>query len=316
MKTIAYSSPFVPAEWIAAHGLQPHRLRLRAIDGRPLPPTARGMCPYAAALVDAAISGAMAAACGIQEYAATECALVLTTTCDQMRYAASLLEHRGSCPMFLLNVPSTWQTAASRGLYRSELERLGRFFVELGGKTTTDSELARTMLASNDRRIANGRQRADAKISSGVPLAILGGPLLAIDDRFFDIVEQAGGCVALDATEDSERTMPRPFDLARTAADPFAELANAYFDGIVDAFRRPNSRLYDWLGRELAAKNVRGIILRRYLWCDLWHAELQRLRQWSKLPVLEIDIGPDATASPNRMQGRIEAFLETLQKIR
>ena len=29
MKTIAYSSPFVPAEWIAAHGLRPHWLRLR-----------------------------------------------------------------------------------------------------------------------------------------------------------------------------------------------------------------------------------------------------------------------------------------------
>jgi benzoyl-CoA reductase/2-hydroxyglutaryl-CoA dehydratase subunit BcrC/BadD/HgdB len=300
MNTIAYSSPFVPAEWIAAHGLQPRRLRLRAPDG-PLPPTTRGACPYAAALVDNACKQAVTH--------------VLATTCDQMRYAASLVERRGSCSVFLLNVPSTWQTAASRGLYRSELERLGRFFVELGGRTPTDSELARIMLAGNDRRIANGRQRSDATICSGVPLAILGGPLLAADDRFFDMVEQAGGRVALDATEDSERTAPRPFDPADTAADPFAELVDAYFDGIVDAFRRPNSRLYEWLGRELAANEVRGIILRRYLWCDLWHAELQRLRQWSNLPVLEIDIG-SAAASLNRLQGRIEAFLETLQQIR
>ena len=39
MNAIAYSSPFVPAEWIAAHGLRPHRLRLarRAAE--------RGRCP-------------------------------------------------------------------------------------------------------------------------------------------------------------------------------------------------------------------------------------------------------------------------------
>jgi benzoyl-CoA reductase/2-hydroxyglutaryl-CoA dehydratase subunit BcrC/BadD/HgdB len=259
-----------------------------------------------------------------------------------MRYAAALIEHRGGSTVFLLNVPSTWQTAAARQLYRSELERLGRFLEQQGGEKPTNAELTRVMLAhwsgtgpffgqkpyfankhlAENMDLSPSRSKGTVpfslqrKLGQSLPLAILGGPLLANDDRFFEIVEQAGGRVALDATEDSERTMPRPFEPARTAADPFAELADAYFDGIIDAFRRPNSRLYDWLGRELAANHVRGIILRRYLWCDLWHAELQRLRQWSKLPVLEIDIGPDDTASPNRMQGRIEAFLETLQKIR
>ena len=91
----------------------------------------------------------------------------------------------------------------------------------------------------------------------------------------------AGGRVVLDATEGGQRTMPRRFDPARVASDPLQELADAYFDGIPDAFRRPNSRLYEWLGRELAARHVQGIIFRRYLWCDLWHAELQRLKQWS-----------------------------------
>ena len=62
----------------------------------------------------------------------------------------------------------------------------------------------------------------------------------------------------------------------------------------------------------LAASGARGMILRRYLWCDLWHAESQRLKRWSPVPVLEIDIGPDDDAAPNRVQGRIEAFLETL----
>jgi hypothetical protein len=63
----------------------------------------------------------------------------------------------------------------------------------------------------------------------------------------------------------------------------------------------------------LAARHVRGIILHRYVWCDLWHAEGQRLKQWSPTPVLELDVGPDDTAAPNRIQGRIEAFLEMLK---
>jgi len=349
MNTIAYSSPFVPVEWIVAHGLRPHWLRLRAAAGRPLVATARGVCPYAGALVDAALAGIEAAG------------VVLTTICDQMRYAAALLASRGSCPVFLLNVPSTWQTAAVRKLYLDELRRLGRFLVQLGGQSPGDADLAQVMLAYDRARLAvraarewlSARQFADAlaelrgpawglsqfsperkwdcplpfpnerkwdcplrspnvPLAGGIALAILGGPLLEADYALFDLVEQAGGRVVLDATEGGERTLPAPFDPARIASPPLEELAHAYFDAIADAFRRPNDKLYEWLGRELATRQVRGIIFRRYVWCDLWHAELQRLKQWSPVPVLELDAGPDDTSAPNRMQGRVEAFLEML----
>jgi benzoyl-CoA reductase/2-hydroxyglutaryl-CoA dehydratase subunit BcrC/BadD/HgdB len=144
-------------------------------------------------------------------------------------------------------------------------------------------------------------------------LAVLGGPLLEADYDFFDLIERSGGRVALDATEGGQRTMPRRFDAERVASDPVAELADAYFDSIPDAFRRPNTKLYEWLGRELSARRVRGIIFRRYAWCDLWHAELHRLKQWTRLPVLEIDASSDDTAAANRTEGRVEAFLEMLE---
>ena len=38
-------------------------------------------------------------------------AIVLTTTCDQVRYAAAVLEQWGKLPVFLMHVPRTWQTA-------------------------------------------------------------------------------------------------------------------------------------------------------------------------------------------------------------
>jgi benzoyl-CoA reductase/2-hydroxyglutaryl-CoA dehydratase subunit BcrC/BadD/HgdB len=298
MNAVGYCSPFVPAEWIAAHGLQPHWLRLH-----PTEKLTRGMCPYAGALLDAALTATRP----------DVFAFVLTTTCDQMRYVAVTLQQRGGPPTFLLNVPSTWQTPTARQLYRDDLRRLGRFLVGLGGKTPCDAELANVMLAFDRTRQGAGAGDPAADEESGIPLAILGGPLMETDSEFFALVERAGGRIVLDATEGAERTLPRPFDAARVAARPLEELADAYFDGIPDAFRRPNTALYEWLGRELAARHVRGIILRRYLWCDLWHAELQRLKEWSGTPVLEVDVGPDDVASPNRVQGRIEAFLEMLK---
>ncbi len=140
MKTIAYCSPFVPAEWIAAHGLRPHWLRLGTASGRPLIAVTRGICPYAGALIDKALSGIEADA------------LVLTTICDQMRYAAAVLESRGSCPIFLLNIPSTWQTPQVRKLYLDELKRLGRFLVQLGGMSPQHADLAEAMLAYDRAR--------------------------------------------------------------------------------------------------------------------------------------------------------------------
>jgi hypothetical protein len=317
MKTVAYSSPFVPAEWIAAHGLQPHRLRLRATDR-----VARGVCPYVGALVDALAEKGTGPICRNGPEGASHKldlspfphdALVLTTICDQMRYAAAVLENQGHAPVFLLNVPSTWQTPAARQLYLDELQRLGRFLVGLDGMAPTNADLAQVMLAHDRERTANGPRLTTFGITAGVPLAVLGGPLLDSDCPFFELVERAGGRVVLDATEGAERTMPRPFDAARIAASPLQELADAYFDAIPDAFRRPNSGLYQWLGRELHSRYVRGIIFRRYVWCDLWHAELHRLKQWSPVPVLEIDVGLDDASSSGRVQGRIEAFLEVLK---
>jgi benzoyl-CoA reductase/2-hydroxyglutaryl-CoA dehydratase subunit BcrC/BadD/HgdB len=313
MNAVGYCSPFVPAEWIAAHGLRPERLRLH-----PTEKLTRGICPYAGALMDAALASTSWPDVS---------ALVLATTCDQMRYVAVMLEQRGDRPIFLLNVPSTWQTPAVRQLYLDELRRLGRFLAGLGGRAPSNAELADIMLASNLAREEENSRGPTARGAlsgwgdsatatptlSGIPLAILGGPLLETDCHIFDLIERAGGRIVLDATEHGQRTLPRPFDPARVAADPLQELADAYFDGIPDAFRRPDTQLYEWLGRELAARQVRGIILHRYVWCDLWHAEGQRLKQWSSMPLLELDVGPDDTGAPNRIQGRIEAFLEMLK---
>ena len=327
-RTIIYSCPYVPAEWIAAHGLQPSRMipdpaKSSAPVGR-----MEGMCPYVRAFLNEAINDKRA------------CGIIMTTVCDQMRRGFDVLTRHREAVSFLMNVPSTWQNLAAQNLYLDELKRLGRFLIRLGGESPTLDSLAEVMLEYEAARQAirasraylSARQYAESIAAFGregatemaqsaavsavgvrsIALAIIGGPLMRSDFDIYDVVEQSGGRIVLDATETGERGMCGPFDRRRIHEDPLAELANAYFGGIQDASRRPNSELYEWLSHELTARAVRGIIFRRYVWCDTWHAELKRMKEWTDLPVLDIDVADDTEIERQRWQNRIRAFLETL----
>jgi len=327
MKTIIYTCPYVPAEWIAAHHLMPSRVIPQAADETGPLGRAEGVCPYVQSFINEVTMDKQAAG------------VVITTVCDQMRRASDILQC--DIPVFLMNVPNTWQSLGVQRLYIDELKRLGRFLIGLGGKSPSDDVLAEIMLKYDTARtsiLAAGgylpaRQHAETiaafgrdgppeipknttgldLLIEGVPLAIVGGPLMRQDFDIFDIAEQAGGRIVLDATETGERGMCPPFDRRRLHEEPLMELANAYFGGIQDASRRPNSELYKWLKRRLNERNVRGIIFHRYVWCDMWHAELQRLKDWTDLPVLDIDTAGDNETRLHRAANRIRAFLEMLQ---
>ena len=73
----------------------------------------QGIATNAGAVIDAAIQGTDDAAPRVDNGLRSDA------------YAAALVESRGRRPVFFLNVPSTWQTAAPRGLYLGELRRLG-----------------------------------------------------------------------------------------------------------------------------------------------------------------------------------------------
>jgi len=327
MRTITYTSPYVPAEWIAAHGLRPS-LVVPGPSAASAPwAYGEGVCPYARAF-----AGEVAR---LPEGGGA----IFTTACDQMRRVAELAAGTAHVPVFLMNLPSTWQTAAAHALYAAELQRLGRFLVGLGGKPPSPAELAAVMRRHDDARAAlraaRGRlsprrhaeamaafQRtgvldlpdpppAESSAGRGIPVALLGGPLPLEDYRLFDRVEACGGWVALNATEGGERTLPAPFDRQRLQADPFLELAQAYFGAIPDVFQRPNHPLFAWLKRELRQSGARGIIIRHYLWCDLWRAEVPRLVEWAGLPALHLDAeGGDLPWE--RTDARLQAFMETL----
>jgi len=292
--TVVYTCPYVPAEWIAAHGLQPRRVIPLPPDGVAIASRVEGVCPYACAFINAA-AGEDAAG------------IIVTTLCDQMRRAYDLLVCGSHTPAFLLNVPKTWQTVAAQRMYLDELKRLGRFLVRLGGRAPSTGQLATTMIEH-----AGWVAPTDPPVhAEGVPLAVVGGPLMQRDRVLFDLIEESGGRVVLDATETGLRGQPRAFDRRRMAEDPLMELADAYF-GIPDASRRPNSDLYAWLKEELAKTGARGIVFHHYVWCDAWRAELARLKEWAGLPVLGLDSDGNGETNVARLRTRIHAFLEML----
>ena len=59
MRTIAYSCPFVPPEWIAAHGLRPRRIMPRSAGGASFVEVSGGRCAYAQAFIQEVVTDSM-----------------------------------------------------------------------------------------------------------------------------------------------------------------------------------------------------------------------------------------------------------------
>jgi benzoyl-CoA reductase/2-hydroxyglutaryl-CoA dehydratase subunit BcrC/BadD/HgdB len=304
MTKILYTSPYVPAEWIAAHGLEPVRVTPARVDRPPAALDRQGVCPFVRSFVASVLTWPRPAA------------LAMTTTCDQMRRAFDVVARASKLPAFLMNVPSTWQSIAARRLYVGELDRLSGFLVRTGGTRPSDGQLAEVMLAHDDTCVSPNGTSASTRglrIHPTIPVALVGGPLCREDYAIFEMVEACGGCVLLDATESGVCGLRRAFDHRRLREEPLLELADAYFDGIRDVSRRPNDGFYNWLRRELARNDIRAVIVHRHLWCDLWHAEVERLREKTGLPVLDLDASDGEAADSNRNRTRIGAFLEMLK---
>ena len=261
-------------------------------------------------------------------------AVVFTTACDQMRRAADAVSFQAGARSFLFNLPATWQSPAARRLYHTEIARLGRYLLALGGRAPTAAELAAVIREHDAQRVAlrdliessSARQVAEALATwfsggpvlaargdantQGIRLALVGGPLLRSHWPLFEAVAAAGGCVVLNATEPGERCLLPPLPTRAPGQDPLIALADHYFDHAVDAFHRPNSRLYDWLRPRLAERQVCGIVLWYHIGCDLWRVEAQPLREAFGLPVLLLEADG---AALSRSTNRLEAFLESFR---
>ena len=122
-----------------------------------------------------------------------------------------MLEVRGRRPVFLLNVPSTWQTPAARATLSRRTPPAGPIPRQvLAARRPSRRRLVAGSCSTYDcgtgaeaekwrrgriraRRCRSGRGTRPTALSrspAAIPLAILGGPLLETDGEFFDLVER------------------------------------------------------------------------------------------------------------------------------
>jgi benzoyl-CoA reductase/2-hydroxyglutaryl-CoA dehydratase subunit BcrC/BadD/HgdB len=293
MDRILCSSPYIPWQWIAAHSMEPCLVQASENCVHECVERVEGLCTYTRAWISKALADSHAAA------------IVLALTCDQMRRAFEILSENARVPCFLLNIPATWQSAQARQLYRDELQRLGKFLVSLGGCAPSPKDLIEQMLR-NENCIASEKKLHK---SGKIPLA-LAGPHAAVDDSvWLDIIARANAEIQLDLSSPAHPV----FDRRSLMQDPFAELSDACFDAIQDIFQRPNIGFYRKIDRALRQSAVKGLVVRRYLWCDLWHAEIHRLKQWASVPVLDLEIGERPQDEILRLSTRIQSFMEMMQ---
>ena len=84
-------------------------------------------------------------------------------------------------PVFLANIPATWETETARNLYLDELRRLGKWLTVLGGTAPTGPQLVSVLCRYEDARAAL-LAHADcmpAKQFSRAILAVRSGSLAA-----------------------------------------------------------------------------------------------------------------------------------------
>jgi len=326
-----HASPWVPAEWIEAHGVQPRGLWYADELKVGATTLSAGTCAFAQAVV---------------RFADThpEKAILLTTHCDQLRRGFDTIASWPPGRAFLFNLPATWQSSVAERLYDCELERLSRFLLAMGGHLPTPEGLRQTiaayararkaLLAQAETVSARAYAEAIARFhwdgspelvteegaarDSAIPIALLGGPLPRAQWHLIEAIERTGARVVLNGTEAGERSLlniPSLEDEATHGAAAVSSLrmwlARSYVRNCADVFQRPNTPLYAWLKERLAARRVRGIVLWHFVGCDLWRAEAQSLREAFGLPLLLLDAAEAPLASV-RDRGRVEAFVESL----
>jgi len=300
-RTVGFCSPYLPVEWILAHQLVPQRIVPGAYPDDAPVAHLPGLCPVARSYGSYVASST------------SYSGFVFSTRCDQMRRMSEIASLLSSVPVHLFGFPHAVSDEAAT-MFRFELERMSAFLASLGGIFSLDL-LRSSLRASVEPQLFAGETPALPatpleSISPRKRIALIGGPLLSEHSAIYDMVRDSGGEVVLDGTERGGRCLPS-FDPGLVETEPIEALIQGYTSRIADVFARPNDAFFDWLVKSVKESGAQGVIVHRYLWCDIWHAEVQRVKEAIDVPVIEIDsdLGPFDTG---RTVTRLKAFLEVI----
>jgi benzoyl-CoA reductase/2-hydroxyglutaryl-CoA dehydratase subunit BcrC/BadD/HgdB len=324
-QAVSCTSPWIPAEWLKAHGFVPRGLWSTAASVRSAW-QAQGVCAFAQSCLDAV-------------EARPDSLFIFDSSCDQMRRSHDTREaHRERT--FLFNLPATWRTPVARQMFRAELERLSRWLVSRGGQMAEREavldiiaqyragrgQLLRAVESCSARQFveAVAQFHADGSVrlppnpaqppGARIPLALLGAHLPAGHWELLDAIEHQGGRIALNATDSGERTLLDSEETASPAGadDPAEILTRRFIASSREVFQRPNTRFYHWVEEQIRLRRIRGIVLWTQVNCDLWRAEAQSMKEVFCRPLCLLEEDNVTGCSPRNLS-RIQAFLEQLR---
>ncbi|MCF7708752.1 MAG: 2-hydroxyacyl-CoA dehydratase family protein [Verrucomicrobia bacterium] len=151
--------------------------------------------------------------------------------------------------------------------------------------------------------------RVDSRVRSR--LALIGGPIPAsIRHDLDEFLRTYGAAVLLDVTENNmTQHIPR-LNSGRTTGDEFTILASRYFR-IPAVWKRPNTAIYTWFSNRVRQEQIDGVLLIRYVFCDLWHCALHEFKHRLSIPILEMDLDGGEALSASAFS-RVQAFLEMI----
>lgn len=277
VKKVFYESRFVPAELISACGFEP--VRITPADDEKSILERQGLCPYAHSVINRSFAG--------------DGLFIAVTSCDQMRRGFELIQNRLKDKCFLLNSPSGTGQAAFE-IYLRSLKRMVDFLKGHGG-IEPNIKLAQAKFTKGETNHAGK-----------VVIGLIGGPFFQYE-QLYQIVKAKSDAAVVDLTESGlmgQVTFPDD------QAEPFQRLARGYFN-LPSAGRRPDKILHDWLGEQIEKHKISGLIMVRYVWCDLWAGQLFNIKERTGLNILKLDM-----QNPGRLDGRdicrIEAFAEAI----
>ncbi len=133
------------SQWILAHGLEPHGIWSCEASTPQAPPSA-GLCAFASLTLEIVVQS-------------PKDAIVFSSHCDQLRRTFDLACRHRSLGTFLFNLPATWKSKTAVRLFDSELERLGKFLLSLGGHEPSPQQLVELLSSygAARRKLENAR---------------------------------------------------------------------------------------------------------------------------------------------------------------
>lgn len=299
---IAYCSQHVPPEWIAAHGITPLRIIPEMNLNTPLEES-EGVCDFMRGFFNSA------------KHAGAD-ALIATSVCDQMRRGYDLYSTFSQLPTHLFNQPAMWKRASHLKLFRYELKKLSNFLISLGGSTPSNKKLRESMLQyEQNRKLKLQQETTDNHNSSKCyGIGIVGGPITPHQQVLINLFINDGAYVAFDSSEFSNENAPFSYNRRELHESAFDHMAQQWFEANHAIYQRPNTPFYQWLQRRIDQTTPKALILNRWIWCDFWHGESERISSFSPVPVLILDVNRNETSARNST--RVMAFIESLHQER